>query len=200
MDYRRQLQDFDPSHASLRAENCAAVSSRCETVREYAVPWRVERRASRSIRDAPLAPVRDTIETVNTLASRVFFSVPNLSPEESERIVQAVRDAEKGTSGEIVPCIVAASDEYPEAIWITAATATALAAVLLQLVHWLRPELPIATPMLQATLPVALGAVAAASVALLPALRRRVVGRNRCGERVKERAMRSFVECGVFQT
>jgi putative membrane protein len=123
-----------------------------------------------------------------------------LAPEAADRIVAAVRDAEKGTSGEIVPCIVAASDDYPEAIWIAAATGTAIAGVLVQALHWLWPDLFLVSLAMQATLPIAFGAVVAAVVALAPPLRRLVVGRRRRSDRVRERALRSFVECGVFRT
>jgi putative membrane protein len=41
-----------------------------------------------------------------------------LSPEEQKRVTEAVQQAEKMTSGEIVPMIVAESDDYPNAAMI----------------------------------------------------------------------------------
>src|SRR5688500_14128899 len=56
-------------------------------------------------------------------------------PSARERVATAVRDAERGTSGEIVPCIVEMSDEYEESLWLAALIGAGVALLVIALVY-----------------------------------------------------------------
>jgi putative membrane protein len=115
-------------------------------------------------------------------------------------ILAAVREAEGGTAGEIVPYVVGASDPYPSAAWKGAALG-ALAASLAAVVVFWATDLWGAHPALWIVLPVLAGAALGYGlVAAVPAVRRWLVGDAILDLRTRRRAAESFVEQEVFNT
>jgi putative membrane protein len=117
-----------------------------------------------------------------------------------EHVMTAVRDAEKGTSGEIVPYVVAASDGYVETIWRAAAAASGIALVTLGAIAlladtWLRIGVA-----WTAIIALAAGALAGLVFALVPALRRATAGGETIAARVSARAAQAFLSEEVFAT
>lgn len=121
------------------------------------------------------------------------------SDSDLEAIRVAVAEAEKGTSGEIVPYVVDASDEYLGAAWKGAAFGALLGALAGWAVHrwggfwgthlfaWM-------------VLPPAGGAALGYLAALLPALRRWLAGPELLELRTRRRAEAAFLEEEVFRT
>jgi putative membrane protein len=124
-----------------------------------------------------------------------FFNAADL-----DAIEGAVREAEARTSGEIVPYVVAASDEYPSAAWKGAAFGAFLGPLIAAAAYhfggfW-------ATHVL---LWIALPAAAGGAVGYLltegvPALRRRLAGDEVLEARSRLRAEAAFLEAEVFRT
>lgn len=127
----------------------------------------------------------------------------SFSESDRERIREAVRQAERETSGEIVPYVIARCSDYEAAIWRGAAAASlvVLAGTLafLQIYDgwglvWLHsPWGPSVTMVLG-------GLIGAALVAGIPSLRRLLAGPERLTRVVHDRAMRAFVEEEMFKT
>jgi putative membrane protein len=121
------------------------------------------------------------------------------SARERELVERAVGSAEGRTSGEIVPVVVARSDEYLGASW-KAATLGALAAVgVAEALHlglgmWGTSEVWIVLP---AAVGAALGFAAGAFV---PWLRRLVLSGEEMDREVRQRAVEAFVKHEVFAT
>jgi putative membrane protein len=115
-------------------------------------------------------------------------------------IRRAVKHAESGTSGEIVPFVVAASDTYEGALWKGAALG-ALLVPLAAVGVWLVFE-PWGPPMpFWLTVPALVGAAVGYLVTgAVPALRRALIGRNVLDLRVRRRASVAFLEEEVFRT
>jgi putative membrane protein len=111
---------------------------------------------------------------------------------------EAVARVEAGSGAEIVPVVVDASSEYEIASWRAAALGALAGTLTAALVAWLRPAWGGAPPTLLA-LP-AVGALAGAALARLPALRRALVGRDRLDARVESAAFEAFVRHEVFRT
>jgi len=123
-----------------------------------------------------------------------------LTPADRERIEEAARRAETHTSGEIVPYLVAACDDYDDACW----KAGALGAMLLALVAGATHQLggfwagwSLAWISLPAFVGAAAGYVTARCVA---PVRRWLVPSDVLELRVRRRAMTAFVEDEVFAT
>ena len=128
---------------------------------------------------------------------------PVLSEAELQRVRDAVADAERQTSGEIVPYIVERSGAYEVAIWRGAAFLAvgtmALAVLLLQFysgwgLGWLYTSWGMA---LLASLA---GTVGAVLTAFVPALRRLLTGAEQMALRVHRRAALAFLDEEVFKT
>lgn len=122
------------------------------------------------------------------------------SDADREAIQAAVSAAETGTSGEIVPFVVAASDEYPTAAWKGAAWGALLAALLAAAAyHWggfWGSWVP-----LWILLPPAGGAAAGyLATAFSPAVKRRLAGDEVLDLRTRHRAALAFLEQEVFAT
>lgn len=124
---------------------------------------------------------------------------PPLSEAELARIEAAVAAAERRTSGEIVPYVVGACDDYPDAAWKGAVLAALGAAAAAAIVHRLAGEwgglerwLLVAT-----VLGAAVGWLATAVVA---PLRRLLVPTAELDLRARRRAMVAFLEEEVFDT
>lgn len=123
-----------------------------------------------------------------------------LSEPVRRRIADAVREAEAGTSGEIVVAVVNEVDRYEEAAWRggTLAAAVVLGVDLLYrhaTPFWWR--LPVDAGLLAAILSGIVGYVLVTRVA---ALRRRLVGRARRRALVRAAAHTAFRSCGVAAT
>jgi putative membrane protein len=124
-----------------------------------------------------------------------FFSQTDL-----DAIQAAVREAEARTAGEIVPYVVARSDEYPSAAWKGAALGALLAPFAALALHrwsgiW---GIPLAWWM---ALPAPIGgALGYLLTAWLPPVRRWMAGEAALEARSRLRAAAAFLEQEVFRT
>lgn len=126
------------------------------------------------------------------------MSNPSESPD-GEAVRTAVAAAEKRSSGEIVPVILPAADDYEVAYW-KAATLGGLLAELVALIV-LRTSGAWASPTEAALLPGLAGALGAALVVLLvPRLRPLLAGAARVDRRILQRAREAFVAYELFRT
>ncbi|MCL4233962.1 MAG: TPM domain-containing protein [Deltaproteobacteria bacterium] len=117
-----------------------------------------------------------------------------LSPTDGERIARAVAEAESRTSGEIVPVIVDASDEYPHADLIAGLVGQFAAIAIAASVHW-------DAGWTGTVVLVAAGFLAGLVIGrVAPGLRVRLVGRRVIDTEVHQRALEAFVENGVART
>ena len=121
---------------------------------------------------------------------------------DQDRIREAVAAAERATSGEIVPYVVARSGRYEVALWRGAAIGAVLVAVaglVAGAVYdgWGLNWLYAAEGMLALLV---LGALAGALVAWWAPVRRALAGRRRMDESAARRAAQAFVEEEVFDT
>lgn len=117
-----------------------------------------------------------------------------LSPDEVERINKAVAEAESRTSGEIVPMVVGASDDYPHLPYIGGVLGLILAvAVVILLAGVPRPE---------TWVPVLMAGFMGGYIlfGLIPGLRRLALSREKAEEEVLERALRAFHQHGISRT
>lgn len=116
------------------------------------------------------------------------------TPAETEAIRQAVAAAEVGTIGEIVPLVVDRSDDYREALLAAALLLAALLALLvLILVHhdsiwWYLPLVTLFFVPLRYL------------VGRMPYLALAFISRRRFAQAVRDRAVRSFYEQGLYRT
>jgi putative membrane protein len=116
-----------------------------------------------------------------------------LEPGAQARITEAVSSAEARTIGQIVPVVVDRSDHYPEAPLRAALLGAAAAAGIL---YWFSDLGPSASLIVTAGTAL-LGVGLALAV---PGLRRRLIGGRLLDERVHHRALRAFMEHGVYRT
>jgi len=121
------------------------------------------------------------------------------SAQELQDIEAAVKRAESTTSGEIVPCIVARSDDYHAAAWKGALLGALGAQLVAGMVHLLAGLWGMSV--LWLTLPAFTGAaVGFALTALVPGLRRLLTAPDEMDHHVRRRALEAFVEHEVFKT
>ncbi len=121
------------------------------------------------------------------------------SQSDLEKIARAVNSAESATSGEIVPYVVAASDDYDVATWRGVAVGGVLGALIASIVHevgafwggWFA---------LWLLLPVVGGALVGYLLAMAPPVRRWLVGSSELIRRVESRAELAFMREEVFAT
>lgn len=117
-----------------------------------------------------------------------------------EAVREAVRAAEAGTAGEIVPYVVPASDAYAGAVW----KGTALGALTGPLLAWAAYVLGgfWGTHLnLWIALPAAAGGAAGFLLsALVPPVKRRLAGHEMLDARVRQRAAAAFLAEEVFRT
>jgi putative membrane protein len=109
------------------------------------------------------------------------------------RVAEAVRVAEAGTRGQVIPVVVARSDAYPEARLRGAMIGAAAVTAALLLSPW---------PVTLGELPLAqlAGALLGWGLSWLAPAERFLVGRLQLDREVKARAMRAFLEHGLHQT
>jgi len=109
------------------------------------------------------------------------------------RVAEAVRAAEAGSRGQVVPVVVARSDPYPEArlraVLLGAAAVTA--GLLLSPLPVTPGELPLAQ---------VAGGLLGWALAWLAPVERFLVGRHHLDQEVRARAMRAFHEHGLHDT
>jgi putative membrane protein len=122
------------------------------------------------------------------------------SAADRENIAAAVREAERKTSGEIVPYVVGQSDAYEEAEWkcgsLLGAAALATFSIIFSYTSiWL--PLSVAELVIAALLAGALGVLLPK---LFPALKRMFAGEALMHRRVAQRAAEAFVSEEVFKT
>ncbi len=126
---------------------------------------------------------------------RDFFDDADL-----DRIRRAVDEAEGRTSGEIVPYVVARSDEYRLGLWTAATLGALFGALAAAVALWALDPWGAPGP-LWVLMPPALGAAFGYFVAyLFPALRRILVADEVLELRTRRRASQAFLEEEVFRT
>jgi putative membrane protein len=122
------------------------------------------------------------------------------SDAEMAAVRAAVTEAEKRTSGEIVPYVVPASDAYPNALW-KGATLGALAGPLLALALHRLWDLWGTHLELWVTAPAAAGAaIGFLLAAFVPPVKRWLAGDEMLELRTRQRAEMAFLEEEVFRT
>ncbi len=115
-------------------------------------------------------------------------------------IAEASRNAEGGTSGEIVPYVVGVCDDYPEAGWKAAALGALAGMAGGIVVHYFGGFWG-GSLWLWVVLPLLVGAVAGALLVRWSAgVRRWVIGDTALESRARQRAERCFLEEEVFAT
>lgn len=117
-----------------------------------------------------------------------------------ERVADAVRRAERGTSGEIVPCVVEQSDDYEESLWLAALIAAGLALLVITVADIvLDPWGLIGLPGF-ALIVAAAAAIGALVAGLSPALRVVLAGRATVEQRTRQAAQAAFIAEEIFTT
>lgn len=126
---------------------------------------------------------------------REFFSEKDL-----EAIRQATGEAEKMTSGEIVPVVVGACDGYEVALWKSATFGALATSLVAGLIHYLE-GFWLGLGAMWITVPVIGGAAAGYGLAVLwPGLRRLMLSPEILDTRVQSRARQAFLDEEVFAT
>jgi putative membrane protein len=117
-----------------------------------------------------------------------------------EAIRAAVAEAEKKTSGEIVPYFVEESDGYPSAIWKGIALGAFAGALLAEAIYFLGDFWGGLIPLWIALPAAAGGAVGFLLAAYVPAVKRWMAGDGLLDLRTRQRAEMAFLEEEVFHT
>jgi putative membrane protein len=126
---------------------------------------------------------------------RRFFTDTDLAA-----VRAAVQEAEARTSGEIVPYVVEASDEYPTAAWKGAAWGALFAPVAALALYWWGGFWGTHLPYWMLLPPTAGAAAGYLLTALVPALKRWMAGEELLEVRSRRRAEVAFLEQEVFRT
>ena len=124
----------------------------------------------------------------------------SFSQTEKDKISKAVQEAEKNTSGEIVPYFVDKSDNYNEAPIYSALAAGVFLVIILNILSqlWL---LPFKFDTLNySVMLIGIMTIVFLAVMFIPPLKRVVVSDGRKAAMVNKRAMQAFVEEEVFNT
>ena len=130
--------------------------------------------------------------------------MPNIdeifTAEAEERIRAAVERAEEGTSGEIVPYVVAASDSYEGVLWKGAALGAMLGALLAALSRIAFSGWGPAPPVWFGVPPMVGAGIGYLLTGAIPSLRRALIGPETLERRTWRRAAVAFLEEEVFRT
>ncbi|MDH7515565.1 MAG: hypothetical protein QHI48_06810 [Bacteroidota bacterium] len=122
------------------------------------------------------------------------------SAEDRARLAEAVREAERATSGEIVPYVVGRSDSYDEAPW-RAGTLLGFLVMAILSGAWVATDLWLPYGLVEAAALTAAGyLVGAAMPILFPRSAMLFVSPSTVNRRVEERARLAFLEEQVFAT
>jgi putative membrane protein len=124
----------------------------------------------------------------------------SFSASDLEHIRGAVEEAERSTSGEIVPCIVAQSDAYEEAIW---RSGTIVPISLMGMIMLLRMGTDVWLPvslMESLLMTILITVLAMGAVSFSPTLRRILAGKTLRERRVMQGARETFLREEVFRT
>jgi putative membrane protein len=121
-------------------------------------------------------------------------------PDARERVANAVMEAERGTSGEIVPCVVEQSDEYEESLWLASLVGAGIAIVAIAIIDivvgpWGSISLA-GFALIVASAAAAAGLIAAFSMPI----RVLFAGRATVDRRTQQAAIAAFVSEQVFAT
>jgi putative membrane protein len=117
-----------------------------------------------------------------------------------EAIKAAVRDAEAQTSGEIVPYVVAQSDDYPTAVWKGAALGALLGPLVAVAIYEWGAFWGVHVPLWIALPAMVGGGAGYLLTAWLPPVRRWMAGEEVLEQRARRRAAVAFLEQEVFRT
>ncbi len=132
--------------------------------------------------------------------NRSRSSIDSLFSEADRGAIRAaVEEAERRTSGEIVPYVVPASDTYPNAAWAGAALGALAAPLLAWSVHRLA-GLWGGQHFVWMVLPAAAGAALGYLLAAIPPVRRLLAGAATLDLRVRRRAAVAFLDEELFAT
>ena len=125
----------------------------------------------------------------------------NMFPQsEQQKIADSVREAEKVTSGEIVPYVVDRCDHYEVAEWRAGAMAGMLAFVMMTYLRYATGDWSRFDPVMTGAVTLLAGGAAMLAVRFLPPLKRLLAGRHLMDRRVEARAAEAFVSEEVFAT
>ncbi len=119
---------------------------------------------------------------------------------EQEKIAAAVREAEKITSGEIVPYVVDRCDHYEAAEWRAGAVAGTVAFVLMTYLRYATGDWSRYDPVMTGGVTLLAGGAAMLAVRFLSPLKRLFAGRHLMDRRVEQRAAEAFMSEEVFAT
>lgn len=128
------------------------------------------------------------------------YTSKHFSPADLDRIKQAVNDAERRTSGEIVPYVVDESDRYYETAWQWGSLVGIMLFSLFVIVReftdiWLSLTFP------EIAFTVVAGGIGSGlSIHFIPSLKRLFTPRDMIDRRVAQRATEAFVAEEVFNT
>ncbi|HMK37744.1 MAG TPA: hypothetical protein VK569_00295 [Bacteroidota bacterium] len=120
--------------------------------------------------------------------------------EEQEKIASAVRQAEKITSGEIVPYVVPQSDHYESAEWRAGVLGGLAAFVAMTFLRSSPGDWAGFDPLGIGAVTLLGGLAAMLAVRFIPALKRLCAGSHLMTRRVEQRAAEAFVSEEVFAT
>ncbi len=125
----------------------------------------------------------------------------NMFPQaEQEKIAAAVREAEKVTSGEIVPFVVGQSDHYETAEWRGGFLGGFIAFVAMTFLRNAAGDWTRFDPAGIAAATLLTGGAAMLAVRFLPGLKRLFAGPHLIARRVEQRAAEAFISEEVFAT
>jgi putative membrane protein len=128
------------------------------------------------------------------LRSHRYRAVKVLDPEAQTSVNDAIRAAEKGTLGEVVPVVLERSDDHVGARWRCALFALLVGSALLEsFLPWSIPEQLLACQL-------ALGALGYGLARLLPDLERIFVSESLASEAAEEQAVQEFHRHGLRET
>jgi len=125
----------------------------------------------------------------------------NMFPQsEQEKIAGAVHEAEKVTSGEIVPYVVDRCDHYEAAEWRAGAVAGTIAFALMTYLRYATGDWSRYDPVMTGGVTLLAGGAAMLAVRFFPPFKRLFAGRHLMDRRVAQRAAEAFISEEVFAT
>ncbi len=127
-------------------------------------------------------------------------NILNLTPEEEKRIETAVAEAEKSTSGEIVPFVTEQSDSYEDSVTKAGGIMLAIGLLLVLTAEILFPDIIGESAVLTAAVSVISGLVGMILTSVFPGLRVIFAGRKTVNRRVYLKALEAFLSEEVFRT